>query len=293
MSTSAAPPPRPVPRLRDGLGFALGTLTVVPVRAVRWDRPTARRGMVCAPLAGLVVGVAAATVGGLLATLGGGPLLAAAGTVATGALLTRGLHLDGLADTADGLGGSRLARPAGPSDAEGAAAEAGLRIMRQPDVGPFGVVTLVLVLLVQVAALAGLYAGGGRVAAALATVTAALAGRAALTLACRTGVPAARPEGLGAAVADLVPRGAAVGVALAVAAVAAAAGASLPVGGAPPPAPLSTAVRHAAAVALALLAAELLLRHCRRRFHGLTGDVLGALVETAVTTALLVCALRG
>ncbi|WP_190140711.1 adenosylcobinamide-GDP ribazoletransferase, partial [Streptomyces longispororuber] len=51
------------------------------------------------------------------------------------------------------------------------------------------------------------------------------------------------------------------------------------------------AVRNAAAVLLACAAAEGLLRHCRRRFGGVTGDVFGGLAETAATTALLVLAL--
>ncbi|MGB8945606.1 MAG: adenosylcobinamide-GDP ribazoletransferase, partial [Streptomyces sp.] len=50
-------------------------------------------------------------------------------------------------------------------------------------------------------------------------------------------------------------------------------------------------VQYAAAVVLALCAAELLLRHCVRRFGGITGDVFGALAETAATTALVVLAL--
>ena len=58
-------------------------------------------------------------------------------------MLSRAIHLDGLADTADGLGSGRP-----PADA--------LAIMRQSDVGPFGVATLVLTLLIQVSALATL-----------------------------------------------------------------------------------------------------------------------------------------
>lgn len=298
-SGSPTPGPASGPRRGDGLRFALGTLTVLPVTAVRWDRDTARAGMVCAPLAGLLVGVVAAAAGTALLALGGGPLLAAVGCVGADALLTRGLHLDGLADTADGLGASRLARrsPApgqAPEDGSGAAAETGLRVMRQPDIGPFGVVTLVLVLLARVAALAKLYTAHGWVWATLATVTAALAGRTALTLACRTGVPAARPEGLGAAVANLVPVRTALGVAVAVTATAGGvtlAAALLPAGAASPSWPVSPVSRHLLAVPVALLAAELVLRHCRRRFGGLTGDVLGALAETATTTAVLVCAL--
>jgi adenosylcobinamide-GDP ribazoletransferase len=40
-------------------------------------------------------------------------------------------------------------------------------------------------------------------------------------------------------------------------------------------------------------AALLLLRHAGRRLGGITGDVLGALVESATATTLVVCALLG
>ncbi|MEU1024281.1 adenosylcobinamide-GDP ribazoletransferase, partial [Streptomyces sp. NPDC005904] len=51
------------------------------------------------------------------------------------------------------------------------------------------------------------------------------------------------------------------------------------------------AVRCAVAVLLAVGASELLLRHCVRRFGGVTGDVFGGLAETAATTALVVLTL--
>lgn len=252
----------------DGIRFAFGTLTVLPARVTRWDRPAARTGMLCAPLAGLAVGAFAATAGALLLILGGGPLLAAVVTVAVPAALTRGLHLDGLADTADGLGSAKPAEDA-------------LRIMKQSDIGPFGVISLLLVLLVQVAALADAYADGPA-RGALAAVTAAVTARLAMTLASRDGVPAARPGGLGAAVAGVVPRRSAAVVAALV--VPAAAVAALPLG-------LPAAAQHAAAVLLALGAAELLLRRCVHRFDGVTGDVFGALSEVAATVALLTLAL--
>ncbi|MBX9393121.1 adenosylcobinamide-GDP ribazoletransferase [Streptomyces sp. TRM72054] len=251
-----------------GLRFAFGTLTVLPVRVTRWDRETARAGMLCAPLAGLVVGLCAAGVGLLLLLLGAGPLLAAVGSVAVPAVLTRGLHLDGLADTADGLGSGRPAEDA-------------LRIMKQSDIGPFGVLTLVFVLLAQVAALAQVY-DGSWARGALAAVVAATAARLALTLAARAGIPAARPEGLGAAVAGVVPVGGAVAVALAVTGAAAAGGALF---GA------YDILRAALAVVASAVVADVLLRHCVRRFGGVTGDVFGGLAETAATTALLVLAL--
>src|SRR5690606_16181376 len=80
----------------DGPRSAVGTLTVLPVRVTRWDRPAARAGLLCAPLAGLVVGAVAAAAGLLLLFLGSGAALAAVASVAVPAALTRGLHLDGL-----------------------------------------------------------------------------------------------------------------------------------------------------------------------------------------------------
>ncbi|MGW3171887.1 adenosylcobinamide-GDP ribazoletransferase [Streptomyces sp. NPDC001153] len=252
----------------DGLRFAFGTLTVLPVRVHRWDREAARGGMLNAPVAGLVVGGCAAGAGLLLLLLGAGPLLAATASVAVPAALTRGLHLDGLADTADGLG-------------SGKPAEDALRIMKQSDIGPFGVITLVLVVLAQVAVLAQLY-GDSWARGALAAVVSAITARLALTLAARTGVPAARPEGLGAAVAGVVP----VPGALAVTA-------AFTIGSAAWQSALGPydAVRAAAAVLMSLATAELLLRRCTNRFGGVTGDVFGALAETAATTALVVLSL--
>ncbi|MFG2289009.1 adenosylcobinamide-GDP ribazoletransferase [Streptomyces sp. NPDC048595] len=255
------------PTAADALRFAFGTLTVLPVRVARFDRAAARGGMLCAPLAGLVVGLCAAALGGALLLLGGGPLLAAVGTAAVPAVLTRGLHLDGLADTADGLGSGRPAEDA-------------LRIMKQSDIGPFGVITLLFTLLAQVAALSELYAAGwahGALAAAVAAVT----GRGALTLASRAGVPPARPEGLGAAVAGAVPVRAALLCTAVVAAGCAGAGAVFGGYGA----------LHAGLAALAGLGlGELLLGHCRRRFGGVTGDVFGALAESAGLAALVALA---
>lgn len=251
-----------------GFRFAFGTLTVLPVRVHRWDREAARGGMLYAPVAGLAVGACAAALGLLLLLLGAGPLLAAVASVAVPAALTRGLHLDGLADTADGLGSGKPAQDA-------------LRIMKQSDIGPFGVITLVLVLLAQVAVLAQLY-GASWFRGALAAVVSAITGRLALTLAARAGVPAARPEGLGAAVAGVVPVPGALAVTAAFTIGSAAWGTALG---------LYAAVRTAAAVLLSLAAAELLLRRCVSRFGGVTGDVFGALEETAATTSLIVLSL--
>ncbi|MFJ5259253.1 adenosylcobinamide-GDP ribazoletransferase [Streptomyces sp. NPDC088387] len=256
------------PTAAPGLRFAFGTLTVLPVAVTRWDRVAARGGMLCAPLVGLVVGGCAAGVGLLLLFLGAGSLLAAVASVAVPAVLTRGLHLDGLADTADGLG-------------SGKPAEDALRIMKQSDIGPFGVLTLVFVLLAQVAALARAYDDSWAWGVFAAVVSAVVA-RLALTLAARVGVPAARPGGLGAAVAGVVPLRWALAVGGLVVAGAVGCGAMFGVGG---------VVRAGVAVVVAVAVAEGVLRRCVRRLGGVTGDVFGAVAEVAGVVVLVVVAL--
>ena len=126
----------------DGLRLALTTLTVLPVRGPdRLDRSTAGTAMRLAPLVGLLLAVPlAALAAGVEHSTVGPPLLACALVLAAHALLTRGLHLDGLVDLADGLGSY-------------GSPERAREIMKQPDVGALGLAAVVLVLLVQVASL--------------------------------------------------------------------------------------------------------------------------------------------
>ena len=164
----------------DGLRLALTTLTVLPLRGARTDRTTAGRAMELAPLVGLVVALPAA---GVLLTgrlLFDTPFIAAILAIATLALVTRGLHLDGLADLADGLGSHR--------DPEGTR-----QVMKDPAVGAFGVLWLVFVPLLQVAALTScVLPGSGTASLLLAVIT----GRLAITAACRS-TPAATSARLG------------------------------------------------------------------------------------------------
>ncbi len=253
------------PAVREGLRLAVSLLTVVPVGTGRVDRETARWAMTLAPVAGLLVGVVAAAVLVVSGWLGFGSLLGAALAVASMALLTRGLHLDGLADLADGLGSGRPAAEA-------------LAIMKKSDIGPFGVIALVLTLAVQVAAIAEAPVAG--------VVVAAVTGRLALTWACRPRVRAARPDGLGVLVAGTVRPLDAVAAVAVTAAAGSLAALTGPGGG------VGDAFLGAAAVLAGLGAAIGLLRHAVRRLGGITGDVLGALVETAASAALVVMALR-
>ncbi len=256
-------------RWRHGARLALGTLTVVRTGAVRVEPGVAGAAMLLAPLVGVAVGGVAAGAGWVVTRLAG-PWLGAVAAVGLVAAVTRALHLDGLADTADGLGCGR-------------AAEAALRVMKASDIGPFGVVVLVLVLLAEVAAAARCFAAGTGVFAA---VAAAVVGRMTLPWMCRRGVPSARPEGLGAAVAGTVPGWAAWSAVVAgVAALAGCAAAVRAAGLAAPAWP-----RVAAAGVLGLVAAGALGARCVRRFGGITGDVLGAAVEVGTVVAVAVLA---
>lgn len=255
-------------RLRS-LQAALGMFTVIPVPATELGKDAAGRAILWLPATGLLITMPAAA--GLLAIEAGGGstprrLLAATVAILVLALVSGGLHLDGLADTADGLASRRP-----PPEA--------LAIMRRGDAGPLGVAALLLVLLLQITSLAALPAGlPGAAALATATVTA----RVAVVLATGPRVPAARPDGFGALVAGATTAPArAAQAALLVTAVTAGGGLA---GGLP------LAGRALAAVAAGLLTAATLCRAARLRLGGLTGDVFGAVIEVATAATLLVLA---
>ena len=275
-----APPSRPGRPARPGrswhgglvpLRTALGLFTILPVRAApEIGRDDAARAVLWLPVVGLLLAVPAAAV--LLAVEAGGHsgprrLLAAALAIAVLALLTGGLHLDGLADTADGLGSRR------PRD------EA-LAIMRRSDIGPFGVAALLFTCVLQITALATVNPGWP---AAAVLAGAAVTGRVAVVLATGPGTPAARPDGFGALVAGATTaraRIAASGTLLvAVGVMAAAAWGWYP------------ALRGVVAVFAGLLAGDLLRRLARRRLGGMTGDIFGAQIELATATVLVAVAL--
>jgi len=247
----------------DALRLSVGTLTIVPSGAIdEIDRGTAARAMIMAPLAVVPLAAAVALLG-WLAQMSGLPALGVGLLVVGGlALGSRALHLDGLADTVDGLG-------------SGWTAERSLAVMRRGDIGPMGVVALIVVIGLQAASIGELVDGVG---GALLVAVSVCCSRAALCLVCFRGVPAARGDGLGAGVADSVPRTAAAGCWLAVLLIMTATAAGTGHG----------PITGATAAAAAALAVGLLVYRCVRRLGGVTGDVMGAGIETAFTVMIVV-----
>ena len=213
------------------------------------------------PVVGLAVG---AVVGGAWWAAGRlwPPALAAVVAVAVDAVVTGGLHLDGLADSADGL------VPPVPRERR-------FEIMADPRVGAFGAIALVLVLGLRVAALAatpakvlvvaGLWCGSRTLMAAVARTR-----------------PPAHPDG-GMAAAFIGQRSTAAqryGVAAYGLAVACAA------------AVLGTGFRGVVVIAAEVAAALAVVWFARRRLGGYTGDVLGACGVIGETVGLLVLVAR-
>ena len=164
---------------------ALAFLTRIPVRQP-FSGEEVGQSTAWFPLVGALLGVAQASIALAATHRWIPPPLAAILMVAASAWLTRGLHLDGLADFVDGLGGGRDR-------------ESDLRIMRDPAVGTFGAVALILLLLLKVAALHEILVRGQPGVILLAPVFA----RWSVVLLSRS-LPAARTEGLGASVSTSV-----------------------------------------------------------------------------------------
>ncbi len=249
--------------LAAGLRLAAGTLTVIPVGDIGApDRRVGRAAMLLAPVAALPLGLLAAAIVAAGRAIGLAPFVTAGLTLGALALATRAMHLDALADTADGIGA-------------GWDRERALEVMHRGDVGPMGVAALAIVMLTQagaLAALAGTERGWVLVGGAV------VCARGACALMCTTVVPAARPSGMGAVVAATVP---AALTALALTAVTAVAIAASVLAG------IAWWVGLLAAL-LTWLIVALVTRTAVRVFGGVTGDVLGAGIEIASTTVLIV-----
>lgn len=233
---------------------AFNLLTTIPLPASKdWQAGDSGRASVWYPFVGLVIG-------GLTWLMWMGttrifpPLVAGILTLIVWVTLTGGLHLDGLADCCDGLLAST-------------SIERRLEIMKDPRLGTFGGVGLLLVLLLKAATLATLTP-----ASSFGIILAASLGRWCILPAGT--MPLARPSGLGSDFAAGFHRryifvGAIIPLALA----------------------LILGARGVISLLAGLIAAALVLRLAKSRIGGVTGDVFGMTVEVVETVSLLIFAI--
>lgn len=237
------------------LATCLRFFTRLPAPAALGSAPFGR-AIRLLPVAGLAVGACAAVPLALGAAAGLPAPMPAVLAVAAGLLVSGGLHEDGLADTADGLGG-------------GASKERKLAIMRDSRIGTYGVLALAVALLWRVAALSAIIdqASTGSAVAVLLGSAALSRAMALLPLAL---LPPARDDGLGRGVGTL--DNGALALCLLVAAVC---GIALPVAG-------GITLGHAiVGSGLAPLASAMIVALARRQIGGHTGDVAGASQQAA------------
>ncbi|BBO13664.1 adenosylcobinamide-GDP ribazoletransferase [Bradyrhizobium sp. TM102] len=240
------------------LRMAVSFVTILPVALSKPAADgTVARATWALPVAGLLVGLAGAFVYKVAIRFGLTPNIAALLALASTALITGALHEDGLADTADGLGGGRTR-------------ERKLEIMRDSRIGTYGVCALILSFGLRWSALAAI--------ADPLLVTFALC---AAHAAARAGVPAfmslvppARPDGLSASAGSPPGRSVAIAFALGTLALALALGPGKALVG----------------LILLSLAGLLLARLAVRQIGGQTGDILGAFEQIGEILILLVAA---
>ena len=233
------------------LRIAFGLMTTLPIRLPEeWSVGDSGRASVWYPFVGLVIGALTWLAWkGLMLVFP--PLVTGILTLLVWVALTGGLHLDGLADCCDGLLASTPA-------------ERRLEIMKDPHVGTFAVVGLILVLSLKAAALASLSSAsslGILLAASLARWCILPAGT----------MPLARPSGMAADFATGFRR-------------------SFMIWGAIIPLTIAIVlgVRGASAILLGLVTVTLISRFAKSRIGGVTGDVFGLIVEVVETVVLLV-----
>jgi adenosylcobinamide-GDP ribazoletransferase len=241
------------------LAVALSFYTRLPLRsAAPVDGAALARAAWCAPLVGVVIGALAGLAYWIAWRLNLPPLVCAVLAVAAGLLFTGCLHEDGLADTADGLGGETRERA--------------LDIMRDGRIGVFGASALVICLVLRIGAITDLPRAA---LVAWALVGAHAAARAVLPLIMRL-VPPARADGLSATAGAPSRKRTAAAVVIGIVL-------------------LWTALGFKnALIALALVAigTAVTVWLARRKIGGQTGDVLGAVEQVAETLVLLVTAAR-
>lgn len=234
--------------------IALGLLTTIPAPVSREASPKElSRAVALFPVVGLIIGGAIFATGRLAALVLPAPLPATL-MVAVLCVVTGCLHLDGLADSADGLFGAHSGKDP-------------IEIMKDPRVGLFGVAAVAVVLMLKFAGLATLRES--LLAAALFPVL----GRWGAVVGLSLGRPAAK-SGLGTSFCEMTGMG------------------ELLVGGVVTLA-LSVIIGGRAGLAGFVAVsglAFLMVLYFRRRVGGITGDLAGAMIELSEVAALIILA---
>jgi adenosylcobinamide-GDP ribazoletransferase len=237
--------------------IALQFLTQLPVQlGVQPCEKDIGRSLLYYPLVGLMIGALLVTLGW---SLNNAPTLITAALLVTAwIMITGGLHLDGLADSADAWIGGMGDR------------EKTLAIMKDPACGPAGVVAILLIILLKFTALHSLLMTDEWTALFLATII----GRTLLPVLLLT-TPYVRLNGLGFILSTYQPkRMSIIGVAITTALI------------------LLATRLYGLWLLIAAITLFLILRHMMlRRIGGTTGDTAGALVEVVETTVLLIAVL--
>jgi adenosylcobinamide-GDP ribazoletransferase len=231
-----------------GLLTAIQTLSILPIRGNGYNNfPDSLPWF---PVAGALLGTILTGLAHLCSRVQ--PEATAVLMLVTGTLLTRGLHLDGLADCADGFGG-------------GHTRERILEIMKDSSTGAFGAIAIALLLLVKWVALTHLAETGN-----LGVVVAAYAISRAMQVEQMVRLPYARSDGTAASfVRGAMPRHRWIALA-----------------GAGVIALLLSGIQGLAGLAAAWIATALFGNYCQRRVGGITGDLLGTTSELTETLVL-------
>lgn len=244
-------------RLRQELAFAIVAvqfLTRLPVPALRSFTPQWLDASVAYfPLAGAFVGLVSALVWILAGGFWPGPIAATLATAA-GIAVTGAFHEDGLADTADGLGGGQTRAQR-------------LEIMKDSRIGTYGTVALVTTIFLKIACLAAL----SPVVGAIALMAAHMGARVVPVIASRV-LPYAG-ELNGAKVAPVMPTRKRMWCAVLI--------------GLAPFVVLLPVVPALAAIIFGALMSSWLLRGAAKSIGGQTGDVLGAAEQVFEVCVLL------
>lgn len=245
----------------DGWRWAVGTLTVLPSGRFETSPGAARVMVAVAPVAVLPLGLVAAILTRAGNLWQSPDLMIGLLVVGWLAFATRAMHVDGLADVADGSGA-------------GWSPERAREVLKRGDIGPMGIVAVLVTLALQTVAIGALAErplGWALVGGSV------LLSRWSIAICCRAGIPAMPGSSLGKALAGQVPGWLA--LACAAGMVAGTTGLGWYAGVSP---------WRAAQVGLcAVLIVGWLVTRARRLFGGVNGDVMGAAIELSLTTLLL------